>query len=49
MSPGAFRSLADGDRVEMMAHRREYQLRKSHAEHVGEQVAKIFADRDSKK
>jgi hypothetical protein len=44
MRPSAFRELPKHEQIEMMAHRREYLLRKSHGDHV----AKIIADQMSK-
>ncbi len=41
MTPAAFRRLPKPEQVEMMAHRREVNLRKAHAEHAQEIVAKI--------
>ena len=41
MTPRAFRDLPNGDQIEMMAHRREVQLRKSHAESVSRTVGKM--------
>jgi hypothetical protein len=41
MSPGAFRQLPKYEQIEMMAHRREYNLRKAHADDVQSIVAKL--------
>lgn len=38
MTPSAFRDLTPSDQIEMLAHRREFNWRKSHHSHVEKQV-----------
>lgn len=49
MTPRAFRDLPPDDQIEMMAHRREVLLRKSHAESVNRIVGKLDDPNDPKK
>lgn len=47
MNPESFRDLPAHVQVEMIAHRREYHLRKDHAQQVHEIVAKIEAQKNN--
>ncbi len=44
MSPSAFRDLPRQDQIEMMAHRREENWRKTHSAHIEEKIRKAEAD-----
>lgn len=48
MTPAAFRALPKHEQVEMLSHRREFHLRKDHAEHVQAKESKLEAERKSK-
>lgn len=41
MTPAAFRRLPKSEQVEMIAHRRESNLRNAHLDHVREMVSKM--------
>ena len=49
MTPRAFRDLPKIDQIEMLAHVRERNLRKSHSEHVSGIVSKLDDPNEEKK
>jgi hypothetical protein len=49
MTPRQFRDLPKHEQIEMIAHRREVNLRKAHAEKVRQAVSKEQADAERKR